>query len=364
MTGVGIGIRGLVVRHGPIVALDGIDLDVGPGEVVAVIGPSGSGKSTLLRAVAGLAPITDGTITADGVDLAPVPTHRRDVGLMFQDHALFPNRTVADNVAFGLEMRRMPTRRRAERVAEVLGVVGLGSFGSRPVTALSGGEAQRVALARALAPEPSLLMLDEPFGSLDRLLRQELTAELRRLLSELGQTAIHVTHDQPEAFALADRVAVLHAGRLEQIGRPEELWRAPASEFVADFVGHRTIWTVEVDGAPPADDGGRVVRAGGVAVGATARLAPGRHRVVVPVTAISAADGGSTSTSTGPGVEVEVVACVFDDGRYLIDGVLVADGPERLTLTLVARSRSAPGARLSVGIDGDQLHPLPAVDAP
>lgn len=348
MSGAGtdLEVRGLTVRHGPVVALDGFDLDVAAGEVLAVIGPSGSGKSTLLRAIAGLDVPAAGTIAAGGVDLASVPTHRRDLGLMFQDHALFPNRTVADNVAFGLEMRRWPAHRRSERVAELLDLVDLGSLADRPVSALSGGEAQRVALARALAPEPSLLMLDEPFGSLDRLLREELTIELRSLLTELGQTALHVTHDQPEAFALADRVAVLRQGRLEQIGRPDELWRAPASEFVADFVGHRSIWTVEVD-----REG--TVSLGPMSLGVVDHLAPGRHRVVVPISSVAVVADRSPGT-----VAAEVVACAFDAGRYEIDARLAGEGRgERVAVRSGAPADVGSVIHLAIGL-GD-LHPLP-----
>ena len=249
--GAGLQLVDVTVRFGSTVAVDAVSLDVAPGEIVAVIGPSGSGKSTLLRAIAGLEPLAGGTIEAGGRSLAGVPTHRRDLGLMFQDHALFPHLSVAGNVGFGLDMQRVDAGERGDRTAELLDLVGLASFGERSVGELSGGEAQRVALARALAPQPQLLMLDEPFGSLDRVLRAQLTGEVRRLLGELGQTALHVTHDQEEAFALADRVAVLAEGRVSQVGTPEELWRRPASLFVAEFLGHPNRWmvTVDADGA-------------------------------------------------------------------------------------------------------------------
>jgi thiamine transport system ATP-binding protein len=230
-------VRGLTVRYGATLAVDGLDLTVVDHEVVCVLGPSGSGKTTLLRAIAGLEPIAAGVITRDGVDLTGVPPHLRRLGFMFQEQALFPHRDVIGNVAFGLRMQRLARDRVDERAREVLALVGLGGFEHRSIRELSGGERQRVALARALAPEPSLLMLDEPLGALDQALRDDLARELRGLFERLGVTVLMVTHDQEEAFALGDRVAVVHAGRIEQIGTPVEVWRRPASEFVARFLG-------------------------------------------------------------------------------------------------------------------------------
>jgi thiamine transport system ATP-binding protein len=226
------------VRYGDTVALDHVSLSVASGEVVAVVGPSGCGKSTLLRAVAGLEPLTSGRISLGGRELVGVPTHQRDLGLMFQDHVLFPHLTVGDNIGFGLKMKGESTN----SVAALLDLVGLAGFADRTIDQLSGGEAQRVALARAVAPSPGLLMLDEPLGSLDRVLREQLTGDLRRLITELGLTALHVTHDQAEAFALADRVVVLRDGRVEQLGTPADLWHKPDSVFVAGFLGHPNVW--------------------------------------------------------------------------------------------------------------------------
>jgi thiamine transport system ATP-binding protein len=231
-------IEALEVRYGDAVALDGVDLVVADGEVVSVLGPSGSGKSTLLRAVAGLEPPVRGRVEWDGDDLTGVPPHRRRLGLMFQDHSLFPHRDVLGNVAFGLRMRHVPPPQAAARAGDLLTLVGLAGYEHRHVTELSGGEQQRVALARALAPAPRLLMLDEPLGSLDRALRERLMVELRELFTRLGLTSLYITHDHDEAFALADRVAVMHAGRIEQLGSPVEVWEHPASEFVARFLGY------------------------------------------------------------------------------------------------------------------------------
>ncbi len=237
-----LSLRNVTLSYGDTVALSAVNLDVGAGKVVAVIGPSGCGKSSLLRAVAGLEPLTNGRIELDGQSLEGVATHERGLGLMFQDHALFPHLSVGDNVAFGLRMQHQPTEQRQQRVGELLDLVGLAGLQSRAVHSLSGGEAQRVALARALAPSPRLLMLDEPLGSLDRVLREQLASELRRLFTELGVTALHVTHDQAEAFTMADHIVVLRNGQIEQQGAPAELWHSPTSVFVAQFLGHPNIW--------------------------------------------------------------------------------------------------------------------------
>lgn len=236
----GLEVSGVTVRFGRHTALDDVSLRVRPGETVALVGPSGSGKSTLLRVIAGLEHGL-GRVSWDGHDIGGMPTEQRSFGLMFQDHALFPHRDVADNVGFGLRMLgRSPVERR-RRVTEVLGMVGLAGFEDRTIDTLSGGEAQRVALARAVAPSPRLLMLDEPLGSLDRVLRDRLADDLRRVLAELGVAAIHVTHDQEEAYAVADRLAVMRDGRIERDGPAADVWAEPASAFVARFLGHRNV---------------------------------------------------------------------------------------------------------------------------
>ncbi len=219
-------------------------------EVVCVLGPSGSGKSTLLRAIAGLEVPAAGSVRWDGDDLTGIAPHRRHFGLMFQDHALFPHRDVLGNVEFGLRMQHLPAAAVNSEARGALARVGLAGFEHRRVRELSGGEQQRVALARALAPDPRLLMLDEPLGSLDRELRERLAAELRSLFVSLGVTALFVTHDQDEAFALADRVVVMRAGRIEQVGPPEEVWRRPATEFTARFLGFANV--VDVESSPTA----------------------------------------------------------------------------------------------------------------
>ncbi len=227
--------------------LNDISFKVKTGEVVALLGPSGSGKSTLLSIIAGLEQPDSGHVLLDGKDLAHVPVHRRGFGLMFQDFALFPHRDVFGNVAFGLEMAAKTKAQIEKRVNEVQELVGLTSFARREVSSLSGGEQQRVALARALAPEPRLLMLDEPLGSLDRALRTRLLEDLARILRKSGQTSLYVTHDQDEAYSIADRIVLLNAGRVVQIGKPEQLYRHPASAFAANFLGLENLFPARIE---------------------------------------------------------------------------------------------------------------------
>jgi ABC-type Fe3+/spermidine/putrescine transport system ATPase subunit len=224
--------------------LHDVSFTASQGEIVCLLGPSGCGKTTLLRIVAGLETADRGRVTFAGQDLAAVPAHRRRFGLMFQDYALFPHKDVAANVAFGLRMQGQPAAEIAGRVAEMLALVGLSGYERRRVTELSGGEQQRVALARSLAPRPRLLMLDEPLGALDRSLAEQLMNDLRGILKRVDVTALYVTHDQEEAFAIADRVLIMRArldlgegGRVEQAGAPQEVYRRPANEYVARFLG-------------------------------------------------------------------------------------------------------------------------------
>ena len=228
------------------VALNGVSFKVKTGEIVALLGPSGSGKSTLLSIVAGLDLADRGTVRWDGKNISSVPPHRRGFGLMFQDYALFPHRDVFGNVVFGLQLGALPAAQIQHRVGEVLQLVGLAGFERREVSSLSGGEQQRVALARALAPQPRLLMLDEPLGSLDRALRTRLMEELAAILRKARQTSLYVTHDQEEAYAIADRIVLLRAGRVEQVAAPEELYRRPATAFVARFLGFHNLLPARV----------------------------------------------------------------------------------------------------------------------
>ncbi|MFH5821664.1 ABC transporter ATP-binding protein [Georgenia sp. AZ-5] len=344
----GLRVRGLVVRYPgpggaePTTAVAGVDLDVAVGEVVALLGPSGSGKSSLLRAVAGLEPVAAGSVSWAGRDLAGVPVHERGFGLMFQDGQLFPHRSVAGNVAYGLAVARVARAERRRRVAELLELVGLAGYGPRPVSTLSGGQAQRVALARALAPAPTLLLLDEPLSALDRGLRERLTGELHDILRATGTTALYVTHDHDEAFTVADRVGVMDRGRLLQVDAPARLWQAPASRDVAAFLGYGPFLPARVTG--------RVAR---TAIGEA------------PLPAGAAAEGDAL-LGLGPtalhvdeedpaGVLAPVVATRFRRGRTEVDVVL----PDGQRATALAGVSLPDGDRVRLRLDPAGVVVLP-----
>lgn len=232
------------IENQPI--LKEITFEVTSGEIVALLGPSGCGKSTTLSLIAGLIEPDQGEISWKGRSLKGMPPHRRNFGLMFQDLALFPHLNVFENIAFGLQMRRLAFPQIQQRVKEVLELVNLQGFEERDVASLSGGEMQRVALARALAPQPELLMLDEPLASLDRTLKDRLALELREILRQMNQTAIYVTHDQEEAFSVANRIILMKEGKIEQIGSPYEIYQQPASPFVAQFLGMKNLIEAEI----------------------------------------------------------------------------------------------------------------------
>jgi thiamine transport system ATP-binding protein len=332
-------LRHLRVAYGDTVAVDDVDLHVAAGEVVALLGPSGCGKSSLLRAVAGLEAAT-GRVCLDGRDLADVPPHRRGVGLMFQGEALFPHRDVGGNVAFGLRMLGWDRADVDARVAWALALVGLPGTEGRAVDTLSGGEQQRVALARAVAPRPRLLMLDEPLSSVDRALRDRLLEELPRVFAEVDAAVVYVTHDQSEALALADRVAVMRAGRVVQEGPPPDVWQQPASRFVATFLGLRPLEEVAV-----------VDEVAATAIGPVP--APGRPdgpaSVVVPPGAVRPAGAGDT------GARVEAVV---EARRFAGDHVVVVartDDGTALEVAWHAATWPAVGAPLTLAVDVDRL---------
>jgi putative spermidine/putrescine transport system ATP-binding protein len=234
---------GLRKTYGSLVAVQRLDLEIAPGEFFTMLGPSGSGKTTTLRLIAGFERPDSGAVELDGVDVTNRPPYQRNVNTVFQDYALFPHMTVARNVAYGLQVKRVPKSEQEERVRQALAMVGLAEFGSRRPVQLSGGQRQRVALARALINRPRVLLLDEPLGALDLKLRQQMQLELKGIQRELaGQvTFIYVTHDQEEALTMSDRIAVMSDGQIEQIGTPAEVYERPASEFVAGFVGTSNI---------------------------------------------------------------------------------------------------------------------------
>lgn len=329
----GLEVRDLTVRFGGTVAVDDVDLAVPTGSVVAVLGPSGCGKSTLLRAVAGLEHPAAGSVSFDGVDLAGTPTHKRGFALMFQDGQLFEHLDVGANIAYPLRLRRQPRPTRVRRVEELLELVGLAGYADRLPVTLSGGERQRVALARSLAVEPRLLLLDEPLSALDRGLRERLASDLHDILREAGATAMLVTHDQEEAFAVADRMAVMREGRIVQAGTLDEVWSRPADGWTAEFLGYATVLTGdraarlrEVAGlGGPSDalalrrSALRVDPAGPLAATVEeARVTPDQIRVQLDV-----AGAGSLPGVADPGTDVRVGAQV----RVTVDTSRIAAVP-------------------------------------
>jgi thiamine transport system ATP-binding protein len=327
----------LTVRFGETVAVAGFDLTVARGEVVALLGPSGCGKTTVLRAVAGLEAPAAGRVLLDGGDLASRPPHRRGFGLMFQDHVLFPHRDVGSNVAFGLRMKGEPPDRINRRVRDVLGLVGLEGYETRRVYELSGGEQQRVALARALAPSPRLLLLDEPLGSVDRTLRDRLLAELRDLFGTLGLTAIYVTHDQTEAFTISDRVIVMRAGAVVQVGSPADVWRQPADAFVARFLGFKNLVPVAIAGGRAGTPWGEVAVPGAGAGPATLVIRPDGlrpvdvHLATVTGEVVKSSFRGDhflveVATAAGPVLEAAVAADAVPDVGDRVGFVIAPEG--------------------------------------
>ncbi len=259
MAGGEVVLRGLRKEFEDAIAVDGIDLQIGGGEFFSLLGPSGCGKTTTLRMIAGFETPTAGEILLDGVDVARVPPHRRNVHTVFQNYALFPHMSVFDNIAFGLRRRRVKGAELDERVARALALVELEGLGRRRPNQLSGGQQQRVALARALVLSPAVLLLDEPLGALDARIRKQLRVELKAVQEEVGITFVFVTHDQEEALSMSDRLAVMSNGRVEQVGTPREVYETPATVFVAEFLGVSNLMDAHVTGR---DGGGCTVRVG------------------------------------------------------------------------------------------------------
>ncbi len=319
--------RGLAVEltdltrvYGSVRALDGLTLHLAPGELVCLLGPSGCGKTTALRILAGLDLPTSGTVSVGGKDLTKVPANKRDMGMVFQAYSLFPHMTVIDNVAFGLKLRGKDGATRRKRAGDMLDLVGLGEHADRYAHQLSGGQQQRVALARALAIEPSVLLLDEPLSALDAKVRVQLRDEIRRVQIEVGTTTLFVTHDQEEALAVADRVGVMNSGRLEQLAPPAELYSAPASRFVGEFVGLSNRLPADVRGDVAAILGREVPVLPGSASG------PG-HALVRPesISVVADPDGHATVTTVqflGP---LSRVTCTLRDGTDVVAQLASSD---------------------------------------
>jgi putative spermidine/putrescine transport system ATP-binding protein len=345
-------------QHGATIA--GLSLAAAPGELVALLGPSGCGKSTTLRIIAGFETPDAGRVRLDGVDVTETPPNRRGVGMVFQSYALFPNLSAFENVAFGLRLRRQGAAEVRRRVTELLELCRLGDLGARLPAQLSGGQQQRVALARALAIEPRVLLLDEPLAALDAVIRVELRAEIRRIQRRLGTTTLYVTHDQEEALSLADRVAVLRAGRLEQVGPPTEIYHAPRTAFVAGFVGKLNVLAAEV--VEPAAGavqvaGARLVLGRPLAApaGARVRLAV-RPEALEPVAPGAA---GPTAALHGDIVEVELL------GAALLWHVRV--GEARLTvqrLNTPGLAQPRPGEAVALRVPPEAWLVFPADEAP
>jgi spermidine/putrescine transport system ATP-binding protein len=310
--GAAISLEDVGKRFGGVAAVDGVSLSIGEGEFFSLLGPSGCGKTTTLRMVAGFEVPDSGRIVLQGNDVTTVPANKRPVNMVFQQYALFPHMSVYDNVAFGLKVKRVPRSEHAERVHEMLRVVSLEGFDRRRARQLSGGQQQRVALARALVNRPAALLLDEPLGALDVKLRKQMQHELKRIQSELGTTFVYVTHDQEEALAMSDRIAVMNGGKVEQIGSPREIYERPGTAFVADFIGSLNAFDLRIDelvgdhAVMRLGEGERVV----VPVGRGGR--PGETvRVAVRPEQIRIEPDGSTPSDGGSRVGGTVAEIVF-----------------------------------------------------
>ncbi|MBS0199266.1 MAG: sulfate/molybdate ABC transporter ATP-binding protein [Proteobacteria bacterium] len=332
-------IRQLGKRYGKTAALDAVDLDIASGELVALLGPSGSGKTTLLRVIAGLLDADAGQVLFGDVDATRLSLRQRNVGFVFQHYALFRHMTVAENIAFGLRSR--PRSRRPDkatirqRVEELLKLIQLDDYGSRYPEQLSGGQRQRVALARALAIDPSLLLLDEPFGALDAKVRVDLRRWLRTLHEQTGQTTLFVTHDQEEALELADRVVVMREGRIEQVGTPQEIYNAPASEYVFDFIGRANALDGRViDGRFGIDGNGYAV---------PSDVAAGHARLYVRPHDLDIVDAAS-------GIPATVLSTHLRSGRITVEAQVVAQS-RLLELDLaVGTDTVVPSAGSTIGV--------------
>jgi len=309
--GTRVQLRGIEKSFGPTRVLHGVDLDIAPGEFVSLLGPSGCGKTTALRVLAGLEHADRGTVLLGGADVSRVPTNRRDIGMVFQSYSLFPHLRVVDNTAFGLRRRGVARRQAATRAGDALELVGLGHLADRFPHQLSGGQQQRVALARALVTEPRVLLLDEPLSALDAKVRVQLRDEIRRLQLRLGITTVFVTHDQEEALAISDRIAVMNSGRIEQIGTPEELYLRPRTPGVAAFVGLSSVVPGTSDGDTVTVWGMRLPVQPAVADGAGTGESTGAAALSGAVEALVRPENVRVHPDGGAGVTAEVEESTF-----------------------------------------------------
>ena len=333
-------VENLIKSYGDFRAVDDVSLDIGPGEFMALLGPSGSGKTTLLMMIAGFDQPSSGAVRIDGDDVSYMPPHRRNIGMVFQKYALFPHMSILDNVAFPLRMRGVATAQRRRQATNALAMVSLQGMETRLPTQLSGGQQQRVALARAIVYRPPVLLMDEPLGALDKKLRERMQLEIKRLQESLGATVIYVTHDQEEALTMADRIAVMNHGKLEQVGSPAELYECPANPFVANFIGETNLmdgalldasgdeWTLRLaDGSVVRGTPSAAARRS-AEVGAQVRLAVRPERIGLA----PAAEGGMTGTVTD----------------------VIYAGP---TLIYLVRTQSLPEVIVRVPVQSDALKP-------
>ena len=350
-----LSLSGVVKRYGDVLAVDGIDLDVADGEILTILGPSGSGKTTLLKMVAGFELPDTGRVNLAGQDITFAPPAARGIGMVFQNYALFPHMRVAENIAFPLEMRGVSRAERDERVIRALGLVGLAGYEARYPRQLSGGQQQRVALARAVVFEPRLLLLDEPFGALDRKLREQMQLEVKRLQRQLGITALFVTHDQEEALVLSDRIAVMSRGRIEQLGSPFEIYSRPSNRFVADFIGESNLYRATITAVDTT--GLRAKTAGGLAMaarGASGRAPGSTIGLLVRPEAPHELTDGEPADNIAAGSISEVV--------YLGDAIkytMQLDGGGEMTVRWPFKSSTGarkPGDRLRLGWPADLVH--------
>ncbi|MFO1211059.1 MAG: putative 2-aminoethylphosphonate ABC transporter ATP-binding protein [Amaricoccus sp.] len=344
-------IRDVTKRFESFVALRDVSLDVGEGEFVCFLGPSGCGKTTLLRAIAGLDIQTSGTIRQAGRDISALPPEERDFGIVFQSYALFPNLTLRQNIAFGLENRGQDRRATAARVAELLETIGLTAHGDKYPAQISGGQQQRVALARALAPSPGLLLLDEPLSALDAKVRLHLREQLKDIQARLGVTTIMVTHDQEEALAIADRIVVMNVGVVEQVGTPQEIYDAPRTRFVADFIGAMNFFPGEMLAADRVAVGGMPLAClpNGHAAGSRVTVAIRPEDIQVPQP--GAGPENLIEATVGP------VEFLGSHMRTRLGHPAFASGPlvAQLSQNLARRVGLAEGARLAVWLPPERV---------